>query len=177
MFGREGRIKEYKEGLDAQNIFIVEFLDRLPCSFPWGHLWNKQESTLLIVSSWCTKQLSLAKDWMAGLYPTSPFTILELQNPLHDVPNLHKTRRSADFEDLKLWKVSSGNYYNKQSKRATRPNISHLKHVFHLHKIHSSTDFKSLKLFYVWSGKQLAIATKSKLFFPLFISSNESGCC
>ena len=38
--------------------------------------------------------------------PTSPFTILELLNPLHDVPELHKIRRY--FVALKLGKGSSG---------------------------------------------------------------------
>ena len=40
--------------------------------------------------------------------PTSPFTILELQNPSDDVPELHKISRSPDLEALKLWKCSSG---------------------------------------------------------------------
>ena len=35
-------------------------------------------------------------------YPTNPFTILELQNPSHDIPELHKIRRSPDREALKL---------------------------------------------------------------------------
>ena len=41
-------------------------------------------------------------------YPTSPFTILKLENPSHDVPELHKIRRSTDLEPLKLGKCSSG---------------------------------------------------------------------
>ena len=41
-------------------------------------------------------------------YPTNPFTILELQNPSHDIPELHKIRWSPDLEALKLWKGSSG---------------------------------------------------------------------
>ena len=41
-------------------------------------------------------------------FPTNPFTILELQNPWHDVPQLHKMRRSPDLQALKLWKGSSG---------------------------------------------------------------------
>ena len=42
-------------------------------------------------------------------FPTNPFfTILELQNPSNDVPELHKIRWSPDLEALKLWKVSSG---------------------------------------------------------------------
>ena len=35
-------------------------------------------------------------------YPTNPFTILELQNPSHDVPELHKVPRSPDVEARKL---------------------------------------------------------------------------
>ena len=42
--------------------------------------------------------------------PTSPFTI-ELKNPSHDVPKLHKIRRSTDIKALKLGKGSSGSYY------------------------------------------------------------------
>ena len=42
--------------------------------------------------------------------PTVRFTILELSNRSHDVPELHKIRRSADFEALVLWKGSSGTY-------------------------------------------------------------------
>ena len=34
-------------------------------------------------------------------YPTNPFTILELQKPLHDVPVQQKIRRSPDLEALK----------------------------------------------------------------------------
>ena len=40
--------------------------------------------------------------------PTDPFITLVLQNPPNDVPELHKTRRSPDFEALKLWKCRSG---------------------------------------------------------------------
>ena len=40
--------------------------------------------------------------------PTNPFTILELWNPSHDVPELHKIGRPTDFETLKLGKSSSG---------------------------------------------------------------------
>ena len=42
------------------------------------------------------------------LYPTNFFTTLELQNPSHDVSELHKIRQSPDLEALKLWKGSSG---------------------------------------------------------------------
>ena len=41
--------------------------------------------------------------------PTGSFTTLELQNPLHDVPELHNIHRSPDLEALKLWKGRSGN--------------------------------------------------------------------
>ena len=41
-------------------------------------------------------------------YPTNPFTISKLQNSSHDVPELHKIRRSPDLEALKLGKGSSG---------------------------------------------------------------------
>ena len=44
------------------------------------------------------------------VYPTSPFTTLKLQNPSHDVSELHKVRRSTDFEALKLGKGSSGSF-------------------------------------------------------------------
>ena len=43
-------------------------------------------------------------------YPTSPFIILELQNPSHDISELHTIHRSPDLEALKLWKGSSDNY-------------------------------------------------------------------
>ena len=45
-------------------------------------------------------------------YPTSPFTILELWNTSHDVPELLKIRRSADIKALKLEKGSSGNRFS-----------------------------------------------------------------
>ena len=35
-------------------------------------------------------------------YPTYSFTILELQNPLHDVPEVHEIHQSPDREALKL---------------------------------------------------------------------------
>ena len=35
--------------------------------------------------------------------PNDPFTILELQNPSHDIRELHKFRRSPDFEAQNLW--------------------------------------------------------------------------
>ena len=34
--------------------------------------------------------------------PTDPFAILKLQDPSHDVPELHKTSRSPECEALKL---------------------------------------------------------------------------
>ena len=40
--------------------------------------------------------------------PTDPFTNLELQNPSHDVRELHEIHLSPDHEDLKLWKGRSG---------------------------------------------------------------------
>ena len=43
-----------------------------------------------------------------GASPTSPFTILELQNPSHGVRERHKIRRSPDLEALKLRKGSLG---------------------------------------------------------------------
>ena len=48
----------------------------------------------------------------------SPFTILELQNPSHDVLQLHNIRRSPDFEALKLPNGSSGTCFFKDSKVA-----------------------------------------------------------
>ena len=41
-------------------------------------------------------------------FPTNPFTILELQNLSHDVPEQHKIRQSPDLEALMLQKSSSG---------------------------------------------------------------------
>ena len=41
-------------------------------------------------------------------YPTDLVTTLKLPNPSHDVSELHKIRRSSDFEDLKLPKDRSG---------------------------------------------------------------------
>ena len=41
--------------------------------------------------------------------PTDPFTILMLQNPSHDVPELHKFHQSLDLEALKLGKCRQGN--------------------------------------------------------------------
>ena len=37
---------------------------------------------------------------MIKIDPTNSFTILELQNPSHDVPELHTIRESPDFEAL-----------------------------------------------------------------------------
>ena len=54
-----------------------------------------------------TKVRNLCGGWVWNL-PMSPFTISELWNPSHDVLELHKIRRSTDFEAVKLWKVSSG---------------------------------------------------------------------
>ena len=39
--------------------------------------------------------------------PTNPFVILELQNPSHDIPEVHTIHRSPDLEALKLRKGSS----------------------------------------------------------------------
>ena len=47
--------------------------------------------------------------FVAMKYPTGNFPILELYNPSHDIPELHKIRRSADFEVLQLVKDWSGN--------------------------------------------------------------------
>ena len=40
--------------------------------------------------------------------PTRLFTILELYNPSHEVPEVNKVRRSTDLEALVLGKGSSG---------------------------------------------------------------------
>ena len=40
--------------------------------------------------------------------PTDLFTILELQYLSHDVPELHKIRRSPDRKALEMWKGQSG---------------------------------------------------------------------
>ena len=34
-------------------------------------------------------------------FPTDPFTTFDLQNPSHDILELHTIRRSPDFEALK----------------------------------------------------------------------------
>ena len=44
----------------------------------------------------------------AALYPTDPFTGSELQNPSHDVLEIHIVRRSPVREALKLRKGRSG---------------------------------------------------------------------
>ena len=52
-----------------------------------------------------------SKDWdslCTCCYPTDPFTTLELKNPLNDVLELHKIRRSPDLWALKFRKVRSG---------------------------------------------------------------------
>ena len=47
--------------------------------------------------------------WLAIFLPsTDTFTILELQNQLYDIPELHKICWSPDREVLKLWKSRSG---------------------------------------------------------------------
>ena len=53
--------------------------------------------------------LHLIKD--KGRYygpPTIPFTTVELYNPSHDVPEVHKTLRSLDVQALKLSKGRPG---------------------------------------------------------------------
>ena len=45
---------------------------------------------------------------MLSKYPTDPLTILKLQNPLHDVPELHKILRTTDVEAPKVRKGRSG---------------------------------------------------------------------
>ena len=44
---------------------------------------------------------------LKSLSPTRPVPILELLNPLHDVPELHKIRRLKGFKAPILWKGSS----------------------------------------------------------------------
>ena len=43
-----------------------------------------------------------------SMRPTDPFTTMELQNPVHDVPELCNARQSPDIKALKLWKGRSG---------------------------------------------------------------------
>ena len=70
--------------------------------------------------------------------PTSPFTIVELLNPSHYVPELHKIRRSPDREALKLGKGSSG---------MAGPNIP----LFERLKIRKSIDSANFKtVFNTW---------------------------
>ena len=58
--------------------------------------------------AWKESACLCSDDGKSSLWiPTRPFTISELKNPSHDVPQLHKIRRSPDREALKLWKGSS----------------------------------------------------------------------
>ena len=54
------------------------------------------------------RQISITRTRGHSNNPTNPFTILELWNPSHDAPELHKYFRSPDLKALKLWKGSSG---------------------------------------------------------------------
>ena len=48
---------------------------------------------------------------------TNPFTLSEPQNPSHDVPDAHKTRRSPDVGALKLGKERSGSYLSWEAEK------------------------------------------------------------
>ena len=64
--------------------------------------WLDDEEDVLIVS--CPSAASPP----VCLFPTDPFTNLELLNPWHDVPELHKIYRYPNIEALKMWKGRSG---------------------------------------------------------------------
>ena len=53
--------------------------------------------------------------------PTDPLTKLELHNPLHEVPELHKILRYPDLGALKLGKGQSGSSSEKCAILRTDP--------------------------------------------------------
>ena len=63
----------------------------------------------VVIIDWTWISTSAAINLSLSDSPTNPFKILELPNPSHDVPELHRIRRSPDLEAPKLWKGSSGN--------------------------------------------------------------------
>ena len=48
------------------------------------------------------KKLAYTEEYLDIRFPTSPFIVLELQNPSCDVSGQHKICRSPDFEAHKL---------------------------------------------------------------------------
>ena len=61
-----------------------------------------------------------------------PFTILELSNPSHAVPELHEIRRSTDYNALEFGKVSWGSGVPDFRKQGNFENLSYLRSAFWL---------------------------------------------
>lgn len=57
-------------------------------------------------------------------YPANPITALEIQNPSHVEPELHKICRISDAEALKQWKGRSGILHCFTARRKTENRIS-----------------------------------------------------
>ena len=80
--------------------------------------------------------------------PTDPFTILELQNPLHDDIELREIRRSPDRKAPKLWKGSSGTNHPTNTFTISEPQDQGIGE-FYVVQERRATDFEAPKL---WKG-------------------------
>ena len=68
---------------------VGEHLSSRACQIMESRIISGRLYTLLLPSS-------------PTIFPIVPFTTYELQNQSHDLPKLHKTRQSPDFEALKF---------------------------------------------------------------------------
>ena len=75
----------------------------------WKLLWSNARQWYRDFPDYESVQMMLKGSF--GPRPTDPFTILELQNPSYDAPELHEIRWSPDCKTLKLWKGRAGGVF------------------------------------------------------------------
>ena len=104
---------------------------------------------------------------------TSPFAILEIYNPSHDVPEVHKIRRSTDFKALKLLKRSSGSPLLKQGLKVGSRNSEQLRHLRCSRRVFPELQRKNIVLLEI-SNKSLS-REFSRKHIPYLYSISHRG--
>ena len=104
------------------------------------------------------------------MVPTDPFTILELPNPSHDVSELHKIRRSTDFEALESGKGSS--WYAQLLPDSLFHNFREGRSVDQRNLSTSGTVYEALSL---WKGRSGNCGSPDA-FSADGLSQNEASC-
>ena len=106
--GRSGKMMNLKRNLrPAESGQVKEIPDQIS-NFSFDESNTKTWGVLISHGSVRSGSICHCPLLPSTYYPTNPFTILKFPNPSQDVSELHKIRKSPDFEALNLWKGWSG---------------------------------------------------------------------